>query len=84
MPNKHDEEAKAFAFSLAWMKAIKENNIANLAASINLEKPARNGLHNIALDFVLKLTNAGRRAIDVYVELMKGNISITGDIYGLY
>ena len=33
----HDEEAKAYAFSLVWIDAIKKNNIANLSGAIITE-----------------------------------------------
>jgi len=70
-----EEEAKAFAFSMAWMNSIKENNIGGLSTVIN-PSPARNGLHNVAFDFVLKLIANGRNALEVYFELIKGEISI--------
>src|SRR3989338_635138 len=37
LPNPHDEEAKAYAFSLLWMKIIQEHNIANLSESFVTE-----------------------------------------------
>ena len=70
-----DEEAKAFAFSLAWMKMIVENNIAGLKSCIN-PSPARNGLHNVAFDFVESLINKGRKAIEVFNDLVFGRLSI--------
>ncbi|MBR9691692.1 hypothetical protein GOV06_02805 [Candidatus Woesearchaeota archaeon] len=71
-----DEEAKAFAFSLAWMKKIKEENIANLSTSIQLDAPAKNGLHDVALDFVLGLINKGREAFDVWKDIVKGFVRV--------
>ncbi|MBW2995994.1 hypothetical protein KY332_01705 [Candidatus Woesearchaeota archaeon] len=71
-----DEEAKAFAFSLAWMKKIKEENIANLSTVIQLDKPAENGVHNVALDFILNLVNKGREAIKVWMGLVKGELNV--------
>jgi len=76
LPNQHDEEAKAYAFSLAWMKILKENNIADLGDAIVTERPAENGLHNVAFAFVQKMLNAGKGAWDVYSKLIKGNISV--------
>jgi len=73
-----DEEAKAFAFSLAWMKAIKEKNIANLATSISLSTPAMNGIHNTALDFVLDQRKDGKEALDIYYDIIAGLIKIAG------
>lgn len=75
MNNPVDEEAKAFAFSMAWMKAVKDNNIGGLYEAIN-PMPAKNGLHNKAFDFVVDLIRKGREAIDVYFDLIKGDISI--------
>jgi hypothetical protein len=48
-----DEEAKAFAFSLAWMKTVVEHNIADLSHNIT-PNPARNDLHDVAYSFVLE------------------------------
>lgn len=66
----HDEEAKAYAFSLAWMRIIKENNIAGLQEAIVTECPAENGLHNVAFFFVEKLLKEGRDAWKVYCDLV--------------
>lgn len=74
LDNKIDEEAKAFAFSLAWMKTIKQHNIANLSTAIRLDKPATNGLHNVALDFILDQRNKGKDALDIYNELIRGEL----------
>lgn len=75
--NMHDEEAKAFAFELAWMKTIKQNNIANLAGNINIDfKPANNGLHDVAFNFVKQLVSAGKRAMDVFKGLIDGDVSM--------
>ena len=55
LPNKHDEEAKAFAFSIEWAKTIKKHNIAGLGINIKQDldfEPARNGLHDVAFSFV--------------------------------
>ena len=72
LPENKDEEAKAFSFSLAWMKTIKEHDIANLAGSIQLDAPAKNGLHDVALDFVLNLMKKGKAAMDIYADLIRG------------
>ena len=37
LPNKHDEEAKAFAFSIEWARIIKKYNIGNIGSSVNDE-----------------------------------------------
>ncbi|MEM2916721.1 MAG: hypothetical protein QXT19_05200 [Candidatus Woesearchaeota archaeon] len=72
----HDEEAKAFAFSLAWMNAIRENNIAGIGSNI-LPNPASNGLHNIAFDFVQRIIKAGTTAWETFLQLAKGMLTIT-------
>jgi hypothetical protein len=76
--NAREEEAKAFAFSLAWMKAIKDSNIANLGTSISLSRPAMNGIHNVALDFVLDLREKGIDALSIYNDLIGGKLNIAG------
>lgn len=68
----HDEEAKAYAFSLEWMSIIKKNDIAGLGDAFVTERPAENGLHNVAFSFVEKMLLAGKQAWNVYVELIKG------------
>jgi hypothetical protein len=60
------------------MKAIKENNIANLATSISLSRPAINGIHNVALDFVLDQRAKGIEALDIFKELVGGRLKIAG------
>jgi hypothetical protein len=79
MGNAVDEEAKAFAFSMAWMNAIKDNNIGGLSGAIN-PSPAKNGIHNVAFDFIVELMEKGRRAIDVYLDLIRGEVSINNRI----
>lgn len=71
LPNPHDEESKAFAWSLAWMEAILEHNIGGLATAIN-PQPAKNGLHDVAFDFVKDLLKQGKKAIEVFNDLAKG------------
>ncbi len=71
-----DEEAKAFAFSLAWMQTIKKHNIAGIAGNIN-PNPAHNGLHDIAYHFVLELMHQGKKALQIFNELAQGIVSIT-------
>ncbi|MBT4540872.1 hypothetical protein HOC35_05145 [Candidatus Woesearchaeota archaeon] len=77
LANIHDEEAKAFAFEMAWMKAIKDNNIAGIGDNINIDfQPANNGLHDVAFGFVKNLVTAGKRALDVFTELVNGKVSM--------
>ncbi len=73
--NIHNEEAKAFAFSFAWMDVIKEHNIANLKDAFIEERPAENGLHNIAYKIVQKAIAGGKRAWQVYLDILKGKLS---------
>src|SRR3989338_853413 len=73
----HDEEAKAYAFSLVWMKTIKEHNIANLQNTIILENPAENGLHNVAFAFVTKLLKEGKDIWEIYNGLIKRLFSLS-------
>ena len=75
----HDEEAKAYAFSLAWMKVVKEHNIANLGDALVLENPAHNGLHNISFAFVKKMLDAGGEAWQLYCDLIHENEHVISD-----
>jgi len=65
------EEAKAYAFMLAWLKTIKENNIAGIGDFIKLVPPAKNGIHDKALDFVLEQTASGKEPIELFKEIAK-------------
>ncbi|MBU0457411.1 MAG: hypothetical protein ABH824_06920 [Nanoarchaeota archaeon] len=76
LPNTHDEEAKAYAFSLIWMNCIKEHNIAGLGDALIIDNPAENGLHNIAFRFVLNLVKQGKDLWDIYLGLMRKMISV--------
>ena len=71
-----DEEAKAYAFSLAWMRIIKEHNIAGLKEAIVTERPAENGLHNVAFNFVETLQQQGKGWWEIYQELVGREVSI--------
>ena len=75
LPNPHDEEAKAYAFSLLWMKVIKEHNVANLSSVIVLENPAHNGVHNIGFSLVERLLNLGTTEKEIYVGILQGLFS---------
>lgn len=77
LPNAHDEEAKAYAFSLLWMKIIKEKNIANLSAAIITERPAENGLHNVSFQFVQNLIREGGEEEEIYLQLAREKISVS-------
>lgn len=79
LPDGRDEEAKAFAFSLEWMNMIVRHNILGLNRSIN-PQPARNGLHNVAFEFVVEMLEAGRKAMQVFQELIMGALSVSSRI----
>jgi hypothetical protein len=74
-----DEEAKAFAFSLAWMEAIREHNIAGIGSHI-LPNPAENGLHDRAFEFVQRIIHQGTRAWEAFVRLARGTITINREM----
>jgi len=68
-----DEEAKAFAFELAWAKCLVENNIGGLGASFDVDfTPAANGLHDKAFAFVQSMVRNGENAMKVFWKLAKG------------
>lgn len=78
LPDPRDEEAKAFAFELAWMKTLKEHNIADLQNQfVTFIEPARNGLHNVAFDFVINTIEAGKTALQTFKELFNRTISVS-------
>ncbi len=84
LPNKHDEEAKAFAFSIVWANTIRKHDIANLGSSIKEEldfQPARNGLHDVALEFVGLMIKKGNDALTLHQGLTKKYISIFNLFY---
>lgn len=84
LPNKLDEEAKAFAFSVEWAKTIKKHNVANLGLSIKDEisfHPARNGLHDVAFGFVDLMARKGRKAINLHSDLIKCYVSVFDRVY---
>jgi hypothetical protein len=75
-PPKEDivlEEAKAFAFELAWMKTIHRFNILGLRDSMNLDmlNPAINGVHNVALDFVIRKVASGNDPLSIFKKIAK-------------
>lgn len=71
LDNPVDEEAKAYAFSLAWMETIKEHDIAGLSDVIITENPARNGLHDVAFSFVQKMRKQGKEWWNIYLQLIR-------------
>lgn len=83
LPDLRDEEAKAFSFSIAWMNAIVNNNIAGLSSHIN-PNPAKNGVHNIAWNFVVNCMEKGKNAIEVFSNLITGSLRIAEQPEVLY
>ncbi len=78
LASSHNEEAKAYSFSFAWMEVIKKHNIAGLADALVLENPAQNGLHNIAYSFVTDLVRKGQKYWEIYLNLVEGLVSVNG------
>jgi len=78
--NRHDEEAKAHAFSLAWMETIRDNDIGGLRPNI-APNPAHNGLHDVAFDFVKYLLQTGASSFDVFKTLAHGLTSIIAEAH---
>ena len=77
-----DEEAKAFAFCFAWVKAIKEENVGNLGDSIDLNiQPAANNLHDVAFDFVRKKINSGILPLTLHWDIVKRYVSLLEQFY---
>jgi len=77
LENELNEEAKAFAFELAWMKTIIEHNIGTLAECFDPNfNPAQNGLHDVAFNFIANLKKTGKEAIDTFKELAKGILTV--------
>ncbi|MFC1723669.1 hypothetical protein ACFL0V_06010 [Nanoarchaeota archaeon] len=71
--NAVDEEAKAFAFEMAWVKAIIEHDVGGLGESFNPDfTPAENGLHDKAFMFVKQIVDGGKDAMRVFKELAIG------------
>lgn len=83
LPDARDEEAKAFAFSVAWMEAIRKHNIAGIGRSV-LPNPARNGLHDVALDYLYELIEKGNGALQLFKDLASGALSITKRLEVIY
>lgn len=83
LPDNRDEEAKAFAFSVAWMETIKKHNIAGIGNAV-LPNPARNGLHDVAYEYLLELIEKGNGALHLFRELASGATSITRRLEVIY
>ena len=77
------EEAKAFAFEFAWVKAIKEHDIGGLANCLRPGFPAENGLHDKAFGFVLRNIRNGQEPFELHNNICKGLVKagITTDFF---
>ena len=71
-----NEEAKAFAFECAWFAYIKQYNVGNLAQHLALHLPAANGVHDVALKFVLNQIRNGKDAIEVFEQIAKKELQV--------
>jgi len=78
LPHPQDEEAKAHAFSLAWMETIRDNDIGGLEPNIAIN-PAQNGLHDVAYHFVLHLLHTGASSLDIFKTLSQGLTSMLAE-----
>jgi hypothetical protein len=72
--NEQDEEAKAFAFCVAWIRTIREHNIGGLKDNLIVPTPAKNGIHDKAWEFVQSLLKAGENPIGLFYQLSSGYI----------
>ena len=76
IPSTNAYSGLASAFSLLWMKVIRENNIANLGEAIITEQPAGNGLHNISFAFVHDLIVQGKKPEEIYELLLAQELTL--------
>lgn len=81
LPSIHDEEAKAFAFELAWVQTLIKHNIAGLSQCFHPE-PAHNGLHDIAYKFVRHALEAGHDALDIFSDIVWGRMTMLNTLEG--
>lgn len=84
LPDEHAEEAKAFAFEMAWAQAIFLHDIAGLRRSINQAalgmKPASNGLHDLAFAFVKAATILrGTEPFELHTQLSEQKTGFEGE-----
>ena len=70
------EEAKAYAFSFAWMDVIRRFNIAGLQDAFVSSLPAANGIHDVGYFFVEKLIREGSASFSVYRDLVMGKYAV--------
>lgn len=79
LPDPKDEEAKAFAFELAWARKLVQEDIGGLAKSFNIDfMPANNGVHDKAFAFVQELVKKGKDALKVFKDICRGDVTVSG------
>ncbi len=67
-----------------WANTIRKHDIANLGSSIKEEldfRPARNGLHDVAFEFINFMLKNGRKANELHKNIVKKYISIFNKFY---
>jgi hypothetical protein len=79
LDNLRDEEAKAFAFEFAWLKAINDNNIAELKGCFSMNDPAKNNVHDKAFEFVFDAVRNGADSLKLCFGLAGGDIKAGSD-----
>lgn len=71
------EEAKAFAFEMAWAQVLAEHNIGNLRHSINIHpNPAKNGIHDKGFEVVMEGIKKGKKPLEIYEELVSSSMGL--------
>jgi len=80
-----EEEAKAFAFSMAFMNTIREHNIAGLGSALVEHLPAKNGIHNVGFNLVADKVRCGMSPIEVFMDFVQKGLNTTNTegLYGL-
>ncbi len=85
LKNHADEEAKAFAFSMAFMNAIRKKDIAGLKEVFVEHLPAHNGIHDVGYVYVANKVRFGEDPFDVFRTLVEQSLNTQqiGSLYGL-
>ncbi|MDO8660365.1 MAG: hypothetical protein Q7K43_00610 [Candidatus Woesearchaeota archaeon] len=78
LSNPAEEEAKAFAFSIAWVSTIRANNIGNIAGSFR-ESPAQNGIHDTGFAWATKLIKQGKTAAQAFMSIVCRSVRMNED-----
>ncbi len=76
-----DEEAKAFAFESAWARKIKEGDVLGIGECLGkLPGAAKNGLHDVAHNFVSSQLLKGREPLQVFEKLSKLELKLKSPV----